>query len=651
MCGLAGFLAPTAAWPEERAAAVAQAMAASLAHRGPDDAGVWTDAAAGFALGHRRLSIVDLSPGGHQPMVSADGRFVLAFNGEIYNHADLRRELMAAGCRFRSGSDTEVLLEAVARWGAPAACRRLLGMFAFAAWDRRERRLWLARDRLGKKPLYVHRDGRGGLAFASELKALWRYPGFSPRIDPAALAEYFRFSYVADHLCIFRNVAKLMPGTLLEAAPGQPERVLAYWSLAEAAARGAAARIDAEEEAEAALLELLRDATRRRMLADVPLGAFLSGGVDSGLVVALMQEANLGRVRTFSIGFAESAFDEAPVARAVAARLGTDHAELYVSDADAQRVVPQLPEIFDEPFADASQIPTALLSRLARDQVTVALTGDGGDESFGGYLRYRSQYGLAGRLCALPRPVRGALAAALAMPPAGFWDAATALLPARRRPRVPASKAAKLARALRLDDAAERGKAYLSFWDPAEVLRLRPPAPAGDPFAWPAGLAGEASERMQYWETLHYLPGDLLVKIDRASMAAALETRAPLLDHRVVELAWRLPPAMKASPRATKRILRRLLSRYLPPELVDLPKQGFSAPIGAWMAGGLRDWVEAMLAWGRAEAGELIDWAVVDAAWRRHLAGQIGHVEKLWIVVMFCAWHRRWLGAGREGRR
>ena len=647
MCGIVGYLTSGGAWSGEQGAAILARMASAIAHRGPDDQGIWVDATASAGLGQRRLSIVDLSPGGHQPMISADGRFVIVFNGEIYNHLDLRKELEADGCCFRSSSDTEVLLEAAARWGVVATCKRLLGMFAFALWDRQQRRLWLARDRLGKKPLYVYGDGAGAVAFASELKALWQFPGFAPSIDPVALGEYFRYSYVADHLCIFREVDKVMPGTVMELALGQPARSHRYWSLAEVAERGCASRILDLAEAEDSLLVLLRDATCRRMMADVALGAFLSGGIDSGLVVSLMQEANTNRVRTFSIGFPEAAYDEAPVAKAVARHLGTDHTELYVSDADAQQVVPALPTMFDEPFADASQIPTHLLAKLTRSDVTVALTGDGGDEAFGGYLRYRNQYGMVGRLCALPRPVRHAIATGVEAVPARLWEAMAGMIPARRRPRFVASKVSKVARAMQLDSATERGKAYLSFWDPEEILRVGARDGTVDPFACPACISGDPSESMQYWESLHYLSGDLLAKADRATMAASLEARSPLLDHRVVELAWRLPPEMKASSVATKRILRNLLFRYVPRELVDLPKQGFSVPIGTWMSLGLRDWVESVFAHGRETTGDLLNWPVIDAAWRDHLAGRLGYVEKLWIVVMFCAWHQRWLGAGQ----
>ncbi|MRR49949.1 MAG: asparagine synthase (glutamine-hydrolyzing) [Rhodocyclaceae bacterium] len=644
MCGLVGFLRSRELWGEAQASSVLERMAGAITHRGPDDQGLWLDPARGVGLGHRRLSIVDLSPGGHQPMISHGGHHVIVFNGEIYNHTELRSELEALGCRFQSSSDTEVLLEAIVQWGVAATCRKLVGMFAFAVWDKAEATLWLARDRLGKKPLYLFQDHQG-YAFASELKAFWHIPGFAPSLNLDAVAEYFRFTYVPDDLSIFNEVIKLMPGTLAEIRPGAAMRTHAYWSLEEVAVSGREARIPDLRAAEESLLPLLRDATGRRMLADVPLGAFLSGGIDSGLVVSLMQENSLRKVRTFSIGFDESSHDEAPVARAVARHLGTDHTELYVTAADAQELVPRMPEIFDEPFADASQIPTYLLSTLTRAHVTVALTGDGGDESFGGYARYRNEYGLLGACYRLPRPVRSALARGVTGIPSGVWDAASALLPNRIRPRFLGAKVGKVSRALMLESPALRGKAFLSFWDRKEIMR-RPVLPEReDSFACPEQLLDEPSEAMQYWETRHYLSGDLLTKVDRATMAASLEARCPLLDHRVVELAWRLPADLKASDVALKRILRSLLFRYVPREIIDLPKQGFSVPIGPWMVSGLRVWVDDMLDYGRCHTADILNWQNIDAAWSDLRAGRVGQVEKLWAVVMFCAWHRRWMSA------
>lgn len=580
-------------------------------------------------------------------MVSASGNLVMVFNGEIYNHVELRHELEATGHCFRSSCDTEVLLEAVEHWGVTETCRRLLGMFAFAVWDKAAATLWLARDRMGKKPLYLLKTS-GGWAFASEMKPLWHLPGFAPTLNLDAVAEYFRYGYVPDHLSIFNEVAKVSAGSVVEIRSNDAMLAHEYWSLPAIVAQGTASRISDPCLAEESLLALLRDATQRRMLADVPLGAFLSGGIDSGLVVSLMQESSMQAVRTFSIGFDAASHDEAPVARAVAQHLGTKHTELYMSAKSAQDIVPLLPAIFDEPFADSSQIPASLLAALTRDHVTVALTGDGGDESFGGYARYRNRYGLLGACYGLPRPLRNAVACAIGGVPAGVWNGMASLLPDGRRPRFPASKAAKVARALRLDDAAERDKAFLSFWEVAEILQEPRPQP-GDPFAAPPGLLDAASETMQYWETRHYLSGDLLAKLDRSTMAASLEARCPLLDHRVVELAWRLSPDLKASGVALKRILRKLLFRYVPQGIVDLPKQGFSVPIGDWMSTALRAWVTDCLEYGRGHTAGLLNWQSIDLSWAAHCAGRGGQAEKLWTVVMFCAWHRHWLSpaAGR----
>lgn len=580
-------------------------------------------------------------------MASATGRHVIAFNGEIYNHKGLRAELEGQGAHFRSSSDTEVLIEAIARWGVEAACRKLVGMFAFAVWDADADCIWLARDRIGKKPLYYSDAGRG-FVFASELKAFWQFPGFQPGLDREALAEYLRYGYVAEHLSIFEGVRKVMPGEIVRLSLKEGIRRTVYWSLREVVEEAVRNRIDDPSVAENALLDTLREATRSRMVADVPLGAFLSGGIDSGLVVSLMQEAASHQVRTFSIGFHEAAYNEAHVARAVAAHLGTDHTELYVSEKQALDLVPALANTFDEPFADASQIPTLLLSELTRKEVTVALTGDGGDESFGGYARYRNEYGLLGAMYRLPHSIRALIASGAQAMPNAFWESASQVLPANRRPRFLGSKVAKFSRALVKNGAAERSKDFLSFWEPDRIMLGSAPR-MQDPFDSPRGLLAEASESMQYWESLHYLPGDLLAKVDRATMAASLEARCPLLDHRVIELAWRLPVSLKASRGMSKRILRQLLFRYVPRELIDLPKQGFSVPVGQWMRSALKDWAVDMMNYGRAAMGDWMDWTQVDEAWSSHQCGAIGQAEKLWTILMLCEWHQRWMQAPQPG--
>ncbi|WP_374692418.1 asparagine synthase (glutamine-hydrolyzing) [Accumulibacter sp.] len=640
MCGIAGYLVDSVTAVSWRDRQVLHEMANTIRHRGPDDEGIWANPQDGIGLAHRRLAILDLSSGGHQPMASACRRFVIAFNGEIYNHQVVRRELEGTGRSFRSSSDTEVLVEAVVEWGVEETCRRINGMFAFALWDSRERCLWLVRDRIGKKPLYFGRTHRW-VAFASELKAFWAIPGFSPKVSEGAMAEYLRYGYVADQHSIFDGITKVLPGEIVRLTAGRDTARSRYWSLLDVAKSGLSQRINDETEAEEALLATLRDATQSRMMADVPLGAFLSGGIDSGLVASLMQECASSPVRTFSIGFNEASFNEADVAKSVAAHLGTRHTELIVSDQQALEVVPTLADIFDEPFADASQIPTFLLARLTRQHVTVALTGDGGDESFGGYSRYRNDRGLTGLLYGLPFPVRNVLARGMESVPANVWDTAACALPHHRRPRFLASKVAKYARALRLRGSSERNKAFLSFWNPASLL-AHPWLPGTDPFDPPVGLFDSSSEAMQFWESQHYLPGDLLAKVDRATMAASLEARCPLLDHRVIELAWRLPESQKASSPALKKILRSLLFRYVPREMVDLPKQGFSVPIGTWLRSSLKDWAGDTLAHGRTTLGEWLDWQQIESSWAVHQNGGLGESERLWTILMLCCWHERW---------
>lgn len=647
MCGFAGFVARSRPLPREADEVVAR-MAAMLVHRGPDDAGAWVDRAAGVALGFRRLAILDLSPTGHQPMHSHDGRFTAVFNGEIYNHRDLRRELEARGRSFRGTSDTEVILEAAAEWGSEEAVRRLWGMFALALWDAGARRLVLARDRLGKKPLYVA-ETREGLLFASELKAIRAHPAFDPALDREAIASYLRFGYVPTPQCVYRHARKLRAGWLASVEADGRIHERPYWRLGEVAARGLAeARaLDIDEAAEE-LDGWLRDAVARRMIADVPLGALLSGGIDSSAVVALMQALSPRPVRTFTVGFAERAFDEADAARAVAAHLGTDHVELRVTPAEAQAVVPRLPDIYDEPFGDASQIPTLLISAEARRHVTVCLSGDGGDEVFGGYVRHVWADRLWRRLAPWPHRVRrlgGWLLAAV--PPGlagGAYRAAEPLLPRAWRQRHPAEKLQKLAAlaaARTLDDV------YLSLvsaWPSPE--RIVPGAAGLLPFdaaPWPAEVSPTGVEQMMLLDQATYLPDDILVKVDRASMAMSLEVRAPLLDHRIVEWAWQLPRDLRTDRSVGKRLLRRVLARYVPPALTERPKTGFGIPVGEWLRGPLRDWAEALLDPRRLAADGLIEPAPVRQAWQEHVRGRQDHAARLWIVLMLQAWRERWV--------
>lgn len=656
MCGIAGFMNPRADASKEELEKTARAMADALRHRGPDDAGAWADEAAGVALGHRRLAIIDLSVHGHQPMASRAGRYVIAYNGEVYNFPDIRKELEAGGAvEWRGHSDTEVMLAAVERWGIGKALERFNGMFAFALWDRRERTLTLARDRLGKKPLY-HGWSGGVFMFASELKALMAHPAFEGEIDKNSLAMYMRHNYVPSPCSIYRGIEKLPPGAIatlpLSAGPGARPRVEEYWSAREVYELGTRSPFDGDEEAAADELEkLLLDAARIRMISDVPLGAFLSGGVDSSLVVALMAEAAERPVMTFTIGFHEKEYNEAEYAKAVAESLGTRHTELYLTAADAREVIPSLPEMYDEPFADSSQIPTFLVSRMARESVTVCLSGDGGDESFGGYNRYLWALSIWRAVGWAPRPLRRFLGGAIgAMRPGaleGLYGALSSVLPSRLRVANPADKAYKLAEILSLPGPMEIYRWLVSqFKDPAFFV------PGSDEYQSildkTAGRLGAMDfvTRMMLLDTMTYLPDDILTKVDRASMAMSLEARAPLLDHRVVEFAARLPVRMKVRGGVGKLPLRRLLYRRVPRELIERPKMGFGLPVGQWLRGPLRGWGEGLLEEGRLRREGFFDPAPLRHMWAEHLEGRREWGYHLWTVLMFQAWHERFHGVG-----
>jgi asparagine synthase (glutamine-hydrolysing) len=639
MCGIAGFFAATPLAPD--AADLARAMGDRLRHRGPDGHGEWVDAEAGIALAHRRLAIVDLTPAGRQPMASADGRWLVTFHGEIYNHPALRRQLEDEGRApaWRGHSDTEVLLAAIVAWGLEAALRRSVGMFALALWDRQERALTLARDRLGEKPLYYGAQG-GVLLFGSELKALQVHPNWRAEIDRGALALLLRVGYVPAPWSIHAGIRKLPPGTWLRLR--QPADAgnapVAYWSVQEAALAGAREPLAlGDAEAVDALDALLRQSIAGQRMADVPLGAFLSGGIDSSTTVGVMQALSSTPVRTFTIGLPDAALDESAAARAIAQHLGTQHTELTVTAEEAQRVIPRLPTLYCEPFADASQIPTFLVSQLARRDVTVALSGDAGDELFGGYDRYR----WAQRVASIPLPLRRAGAAVLDALPAEAWSALLApvapLLPQELRVGDRADRLRKLASVFgaRSDDAVYRQ--IVSFWPEGGVPAndgVEPPTVFSEA---PCALA-QFESRMMLLDLRSYLPDDILVKVDRAAMAASLETRVPLLDHRIVEFALRLPLHQKMRGGRGKWILRQLLDRYVPRPLVEGPKKGFGIPIHAWLRGALRDWAEDLLSEERLRRGGLIDPGPVRALWAQHLSGRSDWGYRLWPVLMFEAW-------------
>ena len=643
MCGICGALGiPGRPLPEE---GLLRAMRESLAHRGPDDAGAWTDAPRAVHLGHRRLSVLDLSPLGRQPMESADGRYVVTFNGEIYNFRSLRAELEKKGHRFRGTSDTEVLLAAVVEWGVEGALERFNGRFAFGLWDRREARLWLARDRVGEKPLYYGKVGEAFL-FASELKAFRAWPRFSGTVNRDALALYLKYGYVPAPWSIYAGVFKLRPGHLLVAdRPSGDIRFheRPYWSLGPPAAGDG--RKDLSEgglrEAEERLDGLLLDSVRLRLESDVPLGAFLSGGIDSSTVVALMGRLAGGRVRTFTIGFREEGYDEAGAARRVARHLGTDHTELYVTPAEARGAIPRLPEIYDEPFADSSQIPTFLVSQLARRHVTVALSGDGGDELFGGYARYAVAEFLWRKVRRIPRLVRRGVATLVdAVWPEDLdvWAgrALEALAPrlARRGSRLRMKRVAGVLRFRRFEELYED---LVSPWK--EALEAVPGARPAAVEAFGGGLDGASPlEIMTRIDLRTYLPDDILVKVDRASMAVALEVRTPFLDHRLVEWAVALPESLKVREGRSKWLLRRILYRYVAPELVERPKMGFGVPMGEWLRGPLREWAEDLLDPDRLRREGFLNPRRVRGIWFDHLSGRADRHSALWSVLMFQAW-------------
>lgn len=682
MCGLTGFLLNQPG-VMDGLEVLATRMADAIAHRGPDDVGAWADANAGVALGHRRLSIVDLSASGHQPMVSFSGRFVLAFNGEVYNHLALRKELedmdwQVAGAprddaiQWRGHSDTETLLAGFERWGIEATLTKAVGMFAIALWDKQTQTLMLARDRFGEKPLYYGWAGQGdgrALLFGSELKALRAYPGFSNPVCRQALSQYIRLMYVPAPMSIYQGIYKLEAGCLLTVSglprfarnDGERVSIKRWWSLADAVRAGQRNPIADEAEAVNLLEQQLAEAVRLQSLADVPLGAFLSGGVDSSAIVALMQQqakqSGSGAVKTFTIGFEEAGFDESPHARAVAQHLGTEHTEMMVKAVQAQAVISQLAAMYDEPFADSSQIPTHLVSRAARQHVTVALSGDAGDELFGGYNRYFWGPRIWDKVAWLPYQMRRLLGAAIAALPVAGWDALGAPLNALMQgdqgvARV-GDKAHKLAVRLRgvrsLDDL--YWSLVTEWQDPAEVVRPESATLGGAGGGWsqrpgqcddpqpsdlPEGLG--AVERMMFLDSRTYLPDDILCKVDRAAMAISLETRVPFLDHRVAELAWRIPLHMKVRGSVGKWALRQVLYKHVPPELIERPKAGFAIPIGHWLRGPLRPWAETLLDATRLQREGYFYPAPIRKKWIEHLSGHHDHTAKLWAVLMFQAW-------------
>ena len=644
MCGIAGFISTSALVDQE---GLARRMADSLIHRGPDDAGAWIDASVGVALAHRRLAILDLSQAGHQPMVSDGGRYVVVFNGEIYNHLDLRTEL--GNKIWRGHSDTETLLAGFQAWGIEQTLRRTVGMFALALWDKQDRTLTLARDRFGEKPLFYGWQGNSFL-FGSELKALAAHPAWGGVVDRDSLTLFMRYGYVPLPRSIWRGVVKLLPGSFLTLPANTPAGVLPeptfYWralDAANSAIRGDLSDKDAADE----LHRRLRQTIARQMVADVPLGAFLSGGVDSSAVVAVMQAQSSIPVKTFTIGFAEADYNEAEYAKAVATHLRTEHTELYVSPADAMAVIPRLPDMYDEPFGDVSQIPTHLVSAMAADHVTVSLSGDGGDEMFGGYNRYLLGPSLWQGMRKVPLSIRRMAAQGIMAVSPERWDTIGRMLPCRMRLPMVGDRAHKLASIVTAANEIEVYRWLVSHERDPESIVLNGRENRHDNDLWAAHemrqlQRGDFSERMMFNDLLSYLTDDILCKVDRAAMATGLETRVPFLDHRLAEYAWQLPLKMKIRDGQGKWLLRQVLYRYVPKSLIERPKQGFGVPIDAWLRGSLRNWAESMLDESRLRREGYFDSGQVRQRWEEHLSGRRNWQYWLWNVLMFQAWQERW---------
>ena len=639
MCGIAGLIDTRLTGQPDRLRALGQKMAEALAHRGPDASGVWADAAASIVLSHRRLSIVDLSAAGAQPMTSADERWVISFNGEIYNANRIAAAPELAHCNWRGHSDTEIILESFARRGVDATLADMNGMFAIALWDRRQQTLYLIRDHLGIKPLYVLEDD-GRLAFASELKAFAQLDRWSPQIDMASVTSFFRFGCVPAPFSIFKDVRKLMPGEMMTVSPGKRPVARRYWSIATVAELGARSTLDlSDAEAVRQFDELLSDAVSQQMMSDVPIGAFLSGGIDSSTVTACMVQAGRGSVRTFSVGSPDLNFDESRQAAVIAKHLGTDHTELTVTARDAMNTIDSLPEMYDEPFADSSQIPTFLISRLTRQYVTVALSGYGGDEILGGYNRHVFSDGLWKHLSAVPVQLRAAIAFLLRVVPDQAYLLLQNLIPARRRPAHALEKLHKLAYTIPVESRDLYMRLISLCFEPARITGVA---------EHNVDLAADAEERLgsllaatQLRDTMLYLPDDILQKVDRASMAVSLEVRPPLLDYRIVEFCWRLPNRFKVRNGESKWLLRRVLEKYVPRPMFDRPKMGFSIPVADWLRGPLRDWSAELLAPAKFGGG-LLNAAEAARLHQGFLADRGVSAHAIWTLLMFESWRRRW---------
>lgn len=645
MCGITGFWDTYNNDNLTKMEETVEKMTCMLVSRGPDDKGRWVDPETGIGLGHRRLAIIDLSDLAKQPMVSSSGRYIITYNGEIYNYLELRNQLINKGQKFIGSSDTDVILAAIENWGLDSALRKMIGMFAFALWDKADRKLFLVRDRLGEKPLYYGWMGKTFL-FGSELKALRAHPSFKAEIDREALALYLKHNYVPAPYSIYKNVFKLLPGTYLVINSSDPDILpnsQPYWSMSQVLENALCSPYQGtEEEAVRELDHLLREVIKGQMIADVPLGAFLSGGIDSSTVVSIMQAISSKPVKTFSIGFREAGYNEAHYAASVARHLGTDHTELYVTPAEAMEVIPKLPTLYDEPFSDSSQIPTYLVAALARQHVTVSLSGDGGDELFGGYNRYFWGRDIWSKIGWMPLAIRRSLSVVLKGFPPSYWDKLLSIsrpiLPGPLRQPQAGAKVHKLAEILALESPRIMYQGLISHWkDPATVIGVTdyPQMPVFDNSRL---VFDSFVEWMMYLDAVTYLPDDILVKVDRACMGVSLESRVPLLDHRVVEFAWRLPLNMKIQGLEGKRILREVLYQYVPRELIERPKMGFGVPIGEWLQGPLKDWANDMLDVNRLKNEGYLNSEPIQTMWQEHLSGKKNWQYHLWDILMFQAW-------------
>lgn len=640
MCGIVGLFNQSPDRSADNDSATISAMAGRISHRGPDHQGLWQDDHLPLTLGHQRLSILDLSHHGHQPMLSHSGRYILSYNGEIYNHKDIQEELERAGIHLTGRSDTEILLAAIDKWGLAHALQKINGMFAFSLWDRQEKNLTLVRDRMGKKPLYVGWLTPYHLVFTSEVKALHSHDSFSGEIDRDALAQFMRFGYVPAPLCIFKGIIQLLPGTLIRFDFKKPlplsdlqKMIEPYWHHGQVVEMARQKAPVTEDQAYADIKSLLQDAVKKRLISDVPVGSFLSGGLDSSLVTALMCEISETQVNTYSIGFAEDSYDESHHAREIASHLGTTHHEKILSHKDALDIIPHIPGVYDEPFADSSQIPTTLICQYARQDITVALTGDGGDEVFGGYQRAISGPGLWSKIALMPRPLRHLLAGVINSLPKSVIRFINPGYPEWQ------DRLSKVVSALSAKDFDDFTMTFLTQWkDPFDLVINADDTsiPLTQDSYYPLGLSRR--EMMMFKDSLHYLPNDVLTKVDRASMAVSLEVRSPLLDVRLFEYMWSLPENMKIHGGQGKIMLRRLLEEHFPRALFERSKQGFSVPVRQWLRGPLKQWAGDYL---HQEDPYLHQSIIVDS-WNRFQAGDDAHFGKLWTVLMWRAWHQQW---------